>query len=180
MTERDPPRTLLERYDEATVAPAIVVTTERRTTADYLIAAGLAQQGDPRNRAALALYRLDGRVSGAGVDEVRRWAVPALASRFARGRDALRPAAAREVFEIVLHWYLEGVCPHCEGRRFELLPGAPVVGDQPCEVCDGRGKEPVHHRLPRRHGDAGRWLADQFGNMLSFVEADMARRLRSA
>jgi hypothetical protein len=172
-------RTLIERYDTASSAGEIVVTAEHRTSADYLLAAAYAASS-PRNRAGLALQRLQLKLTAGGVDEVRDWAVPALARHFARGRRPLRPKGAAEVFSGVMAWWLAGMCTSCRGRRFTLLPGCQAVGTTPCPDCAGRGRGPVDQHLPPCHQDAGRWLADQFDDMLSFVEADMAARLRGA
>jgi hypothetical protein len=173
-------RTLIERYDTAATAGQIVVTAEHRTAADYLLAAAHAQASSPRNRAAVALQRLQLKLTQGGVDDVRSWAVPALARHFARGRHPLRPAGAAEVFNGVMVWWLAGMCSSCRGRRFTLLPGGQAVSTTPCPDCAGRGREPVHQHVPQRQHDAARWLADQFEDMLSFVEADMQRRLGGA
>lgn len=176
-------KTIIERYDQAAGADEIVVLADYRTSADYLLAAAYSQAGSKRNRAAVSLHRLQLKISSAGVDDIRQWAVADVTRKFARPPHELRPKGALEVFEIVLHWYLEGVCPRCDGRKFALAPGSTVGGRgwtsaTPCDLCDGLGREPVHHRLPRRMKDPGRYLADQFGDMLSFVEAEMGKRLR--
>ena len=173
-------RTLIERYDTAATAGQIVVTADHRTAADYLLAAAHAQASSPRNRAAVALQRLQLKLTQGGVDDVRSWAVPALARQFARGQHQLRPKGAAEVFNGVMVWWLAGMCDACRGRRFTLLPGGQAVSSTPCPACDGRGREPVQKHLQPRHRDAGRWLADQFEDMLSYVEADMQRRLGGA
>lgn len=176
MTPDPEAKSIVERYDVA-VSDEIVVDPGHRTSADYLIAAAWAQSS-PRNRAAMALYRARMRICSPGVSTIRAWSVAGMVRQFRRGRDAMREGDAGDVFEIVLHWYLEGVCPCCMGRRFALVPGTQVVSSSACHVCDGRGREPVHHRLPRRHHEAGRWLADQFDDALSYVEGEMAKWLR--
>lgn len=170
--------TVIERYARAQQAGEIVVTTEHRTSADYIIAAGMAQASSPRNRAAVALYRLRQHVSAADTRDIVAWGTTQTVRKFGRAPHNLHPAAARSLVEVVLHWWLEGVCPHCQGRRFELVPGTQIVSATPCHLCDGRGKEPVTHRVHRRHRDASRWLADELDNMGSLVERDMAERLR--
>lgn len=169
---------LLERYDEALHTGQIVVDSEHRTSADYLIAAAWAQASDRRNIAALALFRLHEKLSDEGVAVIRSWAIQAMCREYARGKSPLRPTAAREIFEIVLHWKLEGVCPRCDGRKFQLVPGTQVISGHACDLCLGAGREPVQHRLPKRHHDAGRWLADQLDSMLTYAASEMARRLR--
>ncbi len=176
----DDPVTLIEKYERAITNGQIVVDSNHRTSADFLLASAMAQAGSAKNRAAIALYRLHTKVSSEGAHEVRAWAVPELMRKYQRGHSPLRTRSAGHVFELVLHWYLEGVCPACQGRRYELVPGTQIISGQVCRLCLGEGREPVHHRLPARQQDAGRWLADEFGNLLSVVQAEMGRLLRDA
>jgi hypothetical protein len=167
----DGPLTVLERYDVSSVAGPVVT------------AAAFVQCVDARNAlrnsAALALHRLHKHISAVDTAVVRAWTVDRLVPLYAKPPHRMRPKAAHDIFETVLHWWLEGTCPSCEGRSYELVyPGAQVVGDVPCHLCHGAGREPVAHRLPRRYHDAGRWLADQYGSMLLDVQREMSRRLR--
>lgn len=170
--------TVMERYALAQQAKEIVVDLTHRTGADYLLAAGMAQAGSPRNRAAISLYRLQQKIAAGDTHDIMAWGVTQAVQQYGRAPHNVHPKAATKLVEIVLHWWLEGVCPHCEGRRFELVPGTQIVSATPCHLCGGRGKEPVTHRLHRKHRDAGRWLADEFDNLVSLVARDMAARLR--
>jgi hypothetical protein len=170
--------TVLERYDHA-IDSAIIVDPLQRTPADYLLASGFAQAGSPRNKAAVSLHRLHQHVTAEDCNAVRAWCVTAMVPMFLRPPIKLRPRAAHEVFERTLHWHLSGVCPHCEGRMFELVPGvSQVTSTTACHLCHGRGKEPIHHRLPRRYREPGEWLASELERMLSMVESAMKARLR--
>jgi len=95
------------------------------------------------------------------------------------GREDLSQRQAEAVAGTVLLWWLEGVCSHCEGRRYELVPGTQIVSDNLCKVCDGAGKEPVHHRMRKELQEPARRLAGEFESLMSSVLSDMASRLRT-
>lgn len=174
----DLPPTVLERYEIATQRE-IVVDLTHRTSADMLIGAGMAQASSLRNRAAFSLYRLHHKISAQDTEAIRVWCVTSLVPMWHRPPHKLRPRAAHEVFERVLHWYLLGVCNHCDGRRFELVPGvSQVTSTTPCHVCGGRGKAAVSTCLPKRYREPGEWLASEMERLVSLVESDMAARLR--
>ena len=86
---------------------------------------------------------------------------------------------ARSISMSVVAWWLSGVCRHCQGRRYDLVPGTQVVSENLCRTCFGAGREPVEHRVAREHAHAARWLANQYEDLMSYILADMARRLRS-
>lgn len=47
---------------------------------------------------------------------------------------------AQRVVAVVLRWWLADVCPACEGRRFEVVSGTPMLSDRHCHACGGTGK----------------------------------------
>jgi hypothetical protein len=50
----------------------------------------------------------------------------------------------------VLAWWLDHVCPACQGTRRERMPGQNRLSDRACRVCGATGERP----LP--YGEAGR------------------------
>ena len=50
---------------------------------------------------------------------------------------------APELVGTVLSHLSNDVCPHCSGRGYELLPGAPVLSDDMCMHCHGTGRKPL-------------------------------------
>lgn len=169
--------TVGERYDLATDAHDLTLRPGR-CDADVLLAAGYAAAGNARGAQALALYRIRATGSRNGlaqiVDVAAGWMVD---RRPQPGEKTLRLGAARDVSARVLLWWIDGVCPHCQGRRYELVPGTQMVSDNLCWACDGAGRLPVEDRVRREHQTAARWLAAEFDRMLAYVMADMARRL---
>lgn len=169
-----------ERYETAADTSDLTLHFDRRSDADILLAAGYAAAGNVRGTQALMLYRMRATGDRSGVRELARvssgwlmgWRPPV-------GVKPLRRAQCQEIAAAVIHWWFEDSCSHCHGRRYELVPGTNVVSDNLCHVCNGAGKEPVDHRLRREHQEAGRWLANQFEDLMSYILADMAKRLRS-
>ena len=109
----------------------------------------LQYSGDSREFRAC----LDGLVEMFG----RRW------PEHADGSDA--------VVEVVKHW-LDDVCHTCNGRGYEMVPGAPVLSEKPCHVCGGEGRL----KLPRSDEPA-LWLQEQIGRMEREVAGAIMRKL---
>jgi hypothetical protein len=102
------------------------------------------------------------------------WSVPTLRRQFTR----LRYSHASLIAERVLRWTLTDVCQACGGRGYTLLPGTNIRSDNLCSECGGVGRSPVESRLKKSHREAGRWLASEFAQMLTYVLSEMAQRLR--
>ena len=170
-----------------------------RTQADVLLAAGFAQAGNTRGVMALTLYRAseDWRLAAMAVQQrtnpdpprtmtddliaLHAWCVPQLRRRF----PSMRHSAASGIAERVLKWHLSDCCKACDGRGYALVPGTQIVSDNLCTECNderaghlGMGRPPVERRLKRAHREAGRWLASEFAEMLTYVLSEMAQRLR--
>lgn len=170
--------TVGERYDLATDANDLTLRAGR-CDADILLAAGYAAAGNVRGTQALSLYRMKATGDRAGLTLLMTTSAGWLMRRSRRGgRADLTQRQAEAVAGTVLLWWLEGVCSHCEGRRYELVPGTQIVSDNLCKVCDGAGKEPVHHRMRKELHEPARWLAGEFESLMSYVLSDMASRLR--
>ena len=77
----------------------------------------------------------------------------------------------RKIALTVIAWHLHGVCQHCSGRGYDVIPDSPVLSDDLCPSCGGTGKMP----LPR--SDAHRWLADEIGALQAMAAASVMRKL---
>lgn len=75
----------------------------------------------------------------------------------------------------VLDWLIHPACPVCEGRAFELIPGAskPTLSDQACKACDGTGK-----RLRTHWRDQERALFDRVSELQSHAAGAILNKLR--
>lgn len=173
--------TIGERY-----ARAVTGTLEGSAGSNVLGAAGFAARRvreQVGSDMGLRLYRME--VSGdhtgqaAVVAESATWLV---AKGFKAGITGGRKAslvAAHEVAEQVVHWRFMSVCPCCDGRRYELVPGTQIVGDKLCGGCQGEGRPPLVSIVGNRRLGAAKDLADEFDRQLRMVLADMSRNLRS-
>lgn len=170
--------TVAERYDLATDTTDLTLRGGR-CDADLLLAAGYAAAGNVRGQQALALYRMKATGDRAGLTALLDTSTGWLVGRSRRGgRADLTSKQAQAVAGTVLLWWLEGVCPHCEGRRYELVPGTQITSDNLCHVCAGKGKEPVEHRMRRELQEPAIWLASEFEALMSYILADMGARLK--
>lgn len=168
-----------ERYDVATDTSDLGLR-DGRCDADVLLAAGYATARNTRGALALSLYRIRATGHRNGLLQIANAAEGWLVDRRPPGGGKpMRLAEARKLGWSVLLWWLDGVCPHCQGRRYELVPGTQVVSDNLCHVCDGSGRPPLASRVRREHAEPAAWLAAELDRMMSFVLADMAKRLRN-
>lgn len=70
----------------------------------------------------------------------------------------------------VLAHLANDVCGHCEGRGYEMLPGAPVLSDKICVHCQGTGRRPLE-------GNAERDLGEKIARLEREFAAAVMRRL---
>lgn len=83
-----------------------------------------------------------------------------------------RPLAAR-----VLHWYLAGVCPACQGRKYRTVPGVDrVLSDAACQQCHGLGRTGIERAVPVAQALRAREIAAY----LDGAEHRMSDRVRQA
>jgi hypothetical protein len=81
------------------------------------------------------------------------------------------PEGSDTVVTVVKHW-LDDVCHACHGRGYETVPGAPVLSEKQCGVCNGEGRL----KLPRTDEPAV-WLAEQIAKMEREVAGAIMRKL---
>lgn len=82
-----------------------------------------------------------------------------------------------QVVAVTLRWWLKGVCPHCDGRKFELVhEGAQVTSTHACKPCEGQGRTTLD-RIAGEHWEAARWLAGRLDMLMDRVEQDMKAAL---
>jgi hypothetical protein len=75
------------------------------------------------------------------------------------------------VVAVLKHW-LDDVCHACHGRGYEMVPGAPVLSEKQCGVCNGEGRV----KLPRTDEPA-QWLLEQIARMEREVAGAIMRKL---
>jgi hypothetical protein len=78
-------------------------------------------------------------------------------------RDAKDKPGEREQHELaerILRAWLLPVCPSCQGRRYQTMPGTPYLSDAVCQICHGAGILAVDHGLHGVMRDAARSVAE--------------------
>lgn len=181
----DDKATLLERYAQATrssdLRPSRLSLDEGRRDADFLLAAGYAARADEKGRQALMLYRMLVTGDTANLPVMAEYAYRWVRSESCRrGGDIDRRITRRDLLQtcnVTLRWWLRKVCPHCQGRKVELVyPGAQVTSARPCKPCGGEGRTPLDN-LAGPHWQAARWLASEFDRLMDRIEQDMKTAL---
>ena len=77
------------------------------------------------------------------------------------------------VVAVLRHW-LDDVCPSCLGRGYDVMPGSPMLSDQPCDACKGEGRLP----LPVRDEPA-LWLVETIARLEREVAGAIMAKLNS-
>lgn len=176
----DEPRTLGEKYTRATITSDLTLSFKEQSDADKLLAAGFAAAGNTWGSMALALWRLDlnGVCTRQELQDLHEFSARK-AYDWSRtgGRYQLGAGSAADVAATVLRWWLDDVCPACDGRKVDLIPGTRKTGANLCQVCRGLGKPDVASRLSFKRQPAGQMLADEYRAMMGFIFGSMAARL---
>ena len=137
-----------ERYSVALASRNLHVSTKRYTTADFVLAAGMASAASPAHTLGCSLIRLQAEIdcvrSAGEWNNVRSFASAntQVAALLLRGIKKLRVAVMNEsvtpLSRAVLRTFLDVICPNCEGRGFT---GVVYNGEMktPCRSCRATG-----------------------------------------
>lgn len=87
-------------------------------------------------------------------------------------RLAKREISRERIAAVLRHW-IDDACPHCDGRGYEVVPGAPSLSDRPCGHCGGKGRVELPASEP-----ASEWLLAEIRRLEGVTAAAIARRLR--
>lgn len=74
---------------------------------------------------------------------------------------------------VVLHHWLDPVCPACQGRKFQLAKGAPSLSVKVCGTCQGVG------RPNPPGGQHGRWMLNYLDRSVEVARGSIKKRLRT-
>lgn len=158
-----------EGYAVARNAKDLTVRSEVRGAADFIAAAGMAQQRRI-NEIGFALHNVRDEWDTAGIPDFSKFTdlnqynteMILLMGKLKHFGKAL--AAATEVSEMyggdstlafrVLWWWLDSICDACHGRGYQVIEGTKRLSDKACPACHGSG------RVPIPGGDRGRDIAD--------------------
>jgi hypothetical protein len=170
--------TIGEQYAKATESKDLSPSTERRTDADVLLAAGIAASRDPRRMLALKVYRLAVGGETDGLVDIVETADDWLQGRLARGGNRpMRAEARRALVMDTLHWWIRPTCNYCEGRGFVTVPDTARLSTVACESCHGSGRRPLAREVPHAHVKHATWMADELDRLVALICSDMAKLL---
>lgn len=134
----------LERLGVAMNSSDLSLDFDHRTDLDYVMAAGVAEARNPA--IASALLHLHTTTSRLALKDAYK-AVEALVRRIdAKMNWRLNGQAIRTIAERALAHHIAPVCPHCQGRGFELQENSPVLSAKACKHCHGDGRRPVQRK----------------------------------
>lgn len=130
---------------------------DKITDVAVLAAAGMVATGEA---VGMSLLRLRDSL------DHREWpfCLSAVAARVRHSlRDVKDKPSEREQHDLaerILRAWLSPVCPSCEGRRYQTVPGTPYLSDIACAPCLGTGTRAVDHGLQGSARDAARSVAE--------------------
>jgi hypothetical protein len=157
--------TIEERYVRVTSSRDLSIDPNRRTDADYLLAAGYAAAGNAAASMALRFYnlRMGDKLAIRDLSDIAgAWL---LGRSMRKGRKKLRGVEARDLATRTLFYWAEPVCKPCNGLGHPLMPNSPVINyGHDCPVCHGTS-------------DEARWLIDELDRLCGLIFHDMARAL---
>lgn len=162
----------LERLSVAMSASDLTVDANHRGAVDYIAALGIAAT----RHAAVASPMM--RVHLAGRPEDLRaafHAVLALVKKLNVKKNWR--LAGHSMTAVALHalsHHVDPTCPHCHGRKFELLDGSPTLSTKVCRHCHGTGRRPVQ----KKHRDQITAVIAALEQIDSVTERAVARLVR--
>jgi hypothetical protein len=178
MTTIDDRPKLDETYARATRSSDLSASSEHRTDADILLAAGYAAQKNRNGMVALMAYRMKVTGDRASKAEIVEALIDHMGYEVKRRRTLpmINRPNARMVVQTVINWWTNDNCERCTGRLMEHIPGTPHLSANWCEDCKGGGKRPIPD-VGDRFKAHSVWLAAELDHMLTFIMGDMARAL---
>jgi hypothetical protein len=157
--------TILDRYASAVRSANLKSDANTsRSDVDVLGAAGLAAK---RHQLAIALARLfcgDNRASS----EIVEMLASMVWGKAQAQHVELKRVQADDMARAVLAWHRDGICKTCSGHGFQLIHGAPAVGDTPCPACHGQRRIPFERQFHPERRQLACWL-------LAEVEREQAK-----
>lgn len=99
--------------------------------------------------------------------------LPDVRREVAKQADRWRIVDPVEVAAAVIKYWLDQHCTACDGLKWKLVPGAPVLSSRQCHVCHGSGLGAVPH------GQAGKRLCNFIDDCVSRAQQSIRSRLRN-
>ena len=100
-----------------------------------------------------------------------------LANRLERHMEVKRIKAkehALQIARLTLAWWLDGICPHCNGVGEKKIEGTPHLSGIACDHCGGSGRD----RLVTPNDDCAQWLLQEISALELSAEDLIRKKLR--
>lgn len=121
-----------ERYLSASQSSNLRVQADKHGDADVIIAAGWSA-----SRIGGALMRLHTKATRDNLALVH--------TQVAMEADRLNIARPDAVASAVISWWMNRLCPVCNGRKFQSIENTPSLSALVCPKCCGTGEKPIPH-----------------------------------
>lgn len=172
-------RTIEERYGSDIEASDLTLLAGRGCQLDTIVAAGMVAVSNPL---AMELWRWvygqDANARHAVLDGLVKWM-----KAQSRQQRWDKTKSMVEVTVAVADWYRDRVCRTCNGVRYELVQGTPMLSDVPCQACHGTGESSLDKLLIQFGGkwiSRGKDLRAHMDNLSSMACSAMLKKMRNA
>lgn len=169
MSDRPSP---LERLSTAISSSDLTFDPNHRTDLDYIAAMGIA--GLRHSAVAGPMMRLHLASSPAALRTAYESVLGLVKRLNIKKNWRLAGHSMHAVALNALSHHVDPTCPHCQGRKFELLEGSPTLSTKICRHCHGTGRRPVQ----KKHRDHIEAVIASLEQIDSVTERAVARLVR--
>lgn len=134
-----------ERLSTAVNSSDLTLDANHRGDLDYICALGIA--GSRHGSVASPLMRL--HISGTNTHLKEAFeSVLSLVRRLSSKKNwRLHSHNLTTIALQALSHHVSPTCTRCQGRKFELTEGSPVLSTKPCMHCHGSGRRPIQKKF---------------------------------
>lgn len=134
----------LERLSSALNSSDLTLDVNHRGDLDFVVALGIA--ASRHGKVASPVMRVHYAKSPGDLNAAFR-AVVSLVKRLNAKKGWRFNANSIQVVALhAMSHHVDPVCPHCKGRKFELLDGSPTLSAKACRHCHGTGRRQVQKK----------------------------------
>lgn len=169
MTDRP---SAIERLSAALNSSDLTLDVNHRGDLDFVLALGIA--ASRHGKVASPVMRVHYAKSPGDLNSAFR-AVVSLVKRFNAKRGWRLNAKSTQVVALqALSHHVDPVCPHCHGRKFELLEDTPTLSTKICKHCHGTGRRQVQ----KKYRDQINYVISVLESIDEVTERAVARLVR--
>jgi len=162
----------LERLSTAMSSSDLTFDPVHRTDLDYVAALSIASLR--HSAAAAPLMRVHLANSPAALKTAYQSVLSLVKRMNLKKNWRLAGHSMHAVALNALSHHVDPTCPHCQGRKFELMDSSPTLSTKVCRHCHGTGKRPVQ----KKHRDQINAVIAALEQIDSITERAVARLVR--